>query len=123
MKWFPQRHVDVMSANPDSKALDQLIEAAYRQTLARFESEVESGNRDSTAELADYRRQRRDYASLLRSGRIPEEAHALAEKLLQTHNLSVEGAFRFEFEQNLTRMLIRLYDAFASHTEKRYGNR
>lgn len=110
-------------ADPDSKALDQLIEAAYRQTLARFESEVESGSRDSTAELAEYRRQRRDYASLLRSGRIPEEAHTLAENLLHTHNLQVDDAFRFEFEQNLARMLIRLYDAFASHTEKHHGNR
>ena len=112
-----------MPRTPDRPVLEQLIDAAYHQTLARFESEVADGRRDSHAELTDYRRRRRDYASLLRSGRIPEEAQTLAERLLQSHKLATSGEFRSEFEKDVARMLIRLYDAFAAHTEAHHGKR
>jgi len=97
---------------PDNAVLDQLIEAAYRQTLARFETEVRDGTRNALTELATYRQQRRDYVSLLRMESVPDEAHALAERLLQTHNLVLPAAMQKTFEMNVTRLLIRLYDDF-----------
>ena len=109
-----------MPVSPDDRALAQLIEAAYRQTLARFEKEVAEGRRDPGAELAKYRRQRRDYASLLRINQVPEEAKALAEQLLQSHELELDAARRDAFERDVAALLIRLYDDFIAAAQ---GNR
>lgn len=107
-----------MPTDPSEDALSQLIEAAYRQTLARFEKEIAEGTRDAQAELGDYRRQRRNYASLLRLGQVPEEAKALADRLLQSHNLVLPVAVQDEFERDVARLLIRLYDEFIAHTDQ-----
>lgn len=101
-----------MTSAPDDQVLAQLIEAAHRQTVARFEKEVAEGARDAQAELAEYRRQRRNYASLLRMNRIPDEAKALANQLLQAHNLVLDGVSGEAFERDVAKLLIRLYDAF-----------
>ena len=101
-----------MSSDTDQELLTQLIEAAYRQTLASFDKEVAEGRRNPVEELAEYRRQRRDYASLLRSGRVPDEAKALADRLLESHGLSLPREARTRFESDVAGLLVRLYDAF-----------
>lgn len=105
-----------MPAAPDEKALARLIEVAHHQTLARFEKETSEGTRDAPAELAEYRRQRRDYASLLRIGRIPEEARELSLRLLETQGIALPAAMREKFERDVTALLIRLYDEFIART-------
>lgn len=104
-----------MAPEADNDTLAQLIEVAHHQTLARFEKEVFEGSRDPREELAEYRRRRRDYASLLRMGRVPDEAGSLAEQLLQSHNLVLSGAARQAFERDVAGLLIRLYDDFIVH--------
>lgn len=99
---------------------DALIEAAYRQALARFEKEVADGERDPGAEIAVYRRRRRDYASLLRIGHVPDEARELAGRLLETQG--AKPASTREFEMDVGRLLVRLYTAFIEHAEKRGGS-
>ncbi|HEX6928929.1 MAG TPA: hypothetical protein VF267_06745 [Gammaproteobacteria bacterium] len=94
---------------------DALIDATYRQALATFEKEIENGERDPAAELATYRRRRRDYASLLRLGQVPDEARELAGRLVETHDLDNAGQ---PFEEAVTRLLIRLYDAFIARAEQ-----
>src|SRR5690606_17804575 len=104
-------------------ATGQLIEAAYRQTLARFREEVADGRRDALAELPAYRRRRRDYLTLRRLERIPEEARELAEQLLRTHGVNLDAAARETFEREVTDLLIRLYEAFIAHAQAPQGNR
>ncbi|HEX7029781.1 MAG TPA: hypothetical protein VF254_04235 [Gammaproteobacteria bacterium] len=103
---------------PD-EPLASLIEAAYRQTLARFDREVENGERDPQAEIGVYRRRRRDYESLLRMGDVPDEARELAARLLETHGL--QPASRRQFEEDVGRLLIRLYAAFIERAGKPAG--
>lgn len=105
-----------MTSVPDKVALDQLLEAARRQALARFEKDVEAGKLDPAAEITKYRRQQRDYRTLLRMNRIPDEARGLASRLLQTHELALTAAMRQEFERDVTQLLIRLYDEFIAHS-------
>ena len=115
-----------MTMNHGSRdtAPDKLIDAAYAQTLARFKDEVARGERDVVAEMPEYRRRRRDYASLLRMGTLPEEARALAGQLLETHGMNLRDDARQEFERAVTQMLIRLYDAFIDSTaDPSQGNR
>ncbi|HEX6927895.1 MAG TPA: hypothetical protein VF267_01500 [Gammaproteobacteria bacterium] len=105
-----------MTESADSAAA-RLIEAAFRQTLARFEQEAASGARDPGAEIDVYRRRRRDYASLLRLEQIPEEARELAAHLLDTQGAAFDSLHQNDFDRNdfdrdVARMLIRLYDAF-----------
>lgn len=101
-----------MAPAADSDKLAKLIEMAHRQTLASFEKEVSEGTRDPRKELAEYRRRRRDYATLLRMGRIPDEAGSLAEQLLQSHSLVLDGSARQAFDHDVAGLLIRLYDDF-----------
>lgn len=105
-----------MTSAPDEHALAQLLEAARRETVERFEKEVAEGTRDAQAELAEYRRQQRDYTSLLRMNMTPEEAKVLAHRLLQTHNLVLHGTSLQSFEREVAQLLIRLYDDFIART-------
>lgn len=91
---------------------ERLLEAAYTRTLASFEEEVRRGERDAAKEIGDYRRRRRDYATALRMDIVPGEAQQLAEKLRNTHGLELANAAQHEFEREVARMLVRLYDAF-----------
>lgn len=108
-----------MNSNETSSEYGQLVEAAYRQTLARFNEEVATGERDPVAELPAYRKRRRDYATLLRLDTVPEEARELTEQLLATHHLSLEPDARRSFERDIASLLIRLYEAFIRSAEER----
>lgn len=101
----------------DAPQYVRLIEAAFRQTLARFDEEVRRGERNPAAELATYRRRRRDYATALRIDRVPDEARELAERLLAAHGMTPGPAARKTFERDVLRMLVRLYDAFAERAQ------
>lgn len=92
--------------------LEQLLGAARQQTLAAFEKEVRDGERDPSAEAAEYHRRRRDYATWLRMEEVPEEARELASSLLSRHNMDPPVESRREFELAVTRMLMELYDEF-----------
>ena len=96
--------------------LERILEAAHRQTLASFRDQVARGERNPVAERAEYRRRRRDYATCLRMDTVPEEARALAGRLLETHGLSLPPEARGEFERAVLKMLLRLYDAFLDET-------
>lgn len=111
-----------MSGEESSSDCAQLLEVAYRQTLARFHDQVSKGERDPLVELPTYRKQRRNYATLLRLGTIPDEARELAEQLLNTHQLSLDSEARDAFERDTTSLLIRLYDAFIESANE-YGSR
>ncbi|HEX7046895.1 MAG TPA: hypothetical protein VF275_04935 [Gammaproteobacteria bacterium] len=106
-----------MTPQSEDNQTQELIEAAYRQTLATFEQEVARGERDPLAEITIYRRRRRDYESLLRIGQLPDEARELAQRLLETHGLA--PASRQEFETEVARLLVRLYAAFIDCAERK----
>lgn len=108
-----------MDGKETSSEQGRLLEAAYEQTLARYHEEVARGERDAVAELAIYRKRRRDYATLLRLDTIPDEARQLAEQLLATHRLFLAPNARRAFERDTAFLLIRLYDAFIDSTLKR----
>lgn len=108
----------------DGERRRQLLEAAYRQALAGFHDEVAHGRRNPVAEVAEYRRRRRDYATALRIENVPHEAKTLARRLRETHNLALDEEGVAEFDGQVTQMLVRLYDAFIAAAENtRQGNR
>lgn len=107
---------------PDAR-LDALLEAAFHETLKTFDAQVARGEIDPLQQCAEFRRRRRDYASSLRMGQVPAEADALARQLLRTHGLEPQDAPFDAFREDVTRLLIRLYDAFIARSEKPQGNR
>lgn len=92
--------------------LEQLVGAARQQTLAAFDKAVSEGERDPAAEIGEYQRRRRDYATWLRMEQPAPEARELAGSLLDRHGLAPDDASREDFELEITRMLLELYEEF-----------
>lgn len=101
--------------------LASLLDATYRDALAKFRRDVANGDIDLTAELPGFRRLRRDYATSLRLNDPPAAAVALADRLLGTQRLSLSADQRSEFALQTTRLLIRLYDTFIADAETDSG--
>lgn len=93
-------------------ALQNLLDAAFREALKKFAADVERGEIDPLRQRDEFRRRQRDYSSRLRMQDVPDEARQLAAHLLQTHQISLDDTARETFEFDVTRLLIRLYDAF-----------
>lgn len=97
---------------PEADPLDALLEAAFHEALKKFAADVHQGLIDPVLEQDEFRRRRRDYASSLRMGSVPDEAMALAAHLLQSHKLHPAPGALADFQVSVTRLLIRLHDAF-----------
>ena len=97
---------------PEIDPLDALLEAAFHEALKKFDADVRQGLIDPVLEQDEFRRRRRDYASSLRMGSVPDEAVALAAHLLQSRKLHPAPGALADFQVAVTRLLIRLYDAF-----------
>ncbi len=102
-------------------AMGQLLDAAFAETLAKFREQVQRGEIDPQAEREECRRRRRDYATSLRMGSVPDEAMTLAARLLQDSGLKLSAEETAAFRIDVTHMLIRLHEAFIAAADQ--GNR
>lgn len=94
----------------------QLLDAAFRRTLAQFRDETARGERKPEEETEIYRRRRRDYASWLRRESPAPEAMDLAGTLLGERRRELNDDEFEAFATDTTRMLIDLYAAFLAET-------
>lgn len=99
------------------QAWQDLLDAAFQEALKKFAADVQRGEIDPVRQRSEFSRRRRDYSTHLRMQTAPAEARELAARLLQTHEIRLDDSARKEFEFDVTRLLIRLYDAFIERSQ------
>lgn len=106
-----------MPTTPEREERLVLLGSVRESALQEFESEVRKGKRNPQAELAEYRRRRRDYASWQRMEDAAPEARELAQTLA-AQLAPMNDPDMETFAREVNTMLLELYELFIERASR-----